>query len=232
MSDAEKRQLILYVESKKAVTTFYRPTVTSASVSVGSAPIGTTADTRGADAAGSVADESVYFLSDDQARCAHMTEEVAKRRGYAVKVVDVAKAGRLERLVTEHLRGVGHLPALITPSGLRIEGCDAFTEEKLAELMPTDLPSVRAFTYLKVKGGDFERIREALVAFPQVMELHFLTGDWDIFVVLEFPVVESRKREVLDFVTEQIRAIPEVLDTSTLVPEYTITKFPIKRYAH
>ena len=232
MSDAESRQLTLYVESKKAVTTFYRPSVSSASVAVGRAPISTTADTRGADAVGSVGDEPVYFLSDDQARCVHTTEEVAKRRGYSVKVIDVTKAGRLERLVTEHLRGVDHLPALVTPSGQRIEGCDAFTEEKLAELMPTDLPSVRAFTYLKIKGGDFEKIREALVAFPQVMELHFLTGDWDIFVVLEFPVSASRKREVLDFVTEKIRSIPEILDTSTLVPEYTITKFPIKRYAH
>ena len=31
------------------------------------------------------------------------------------------------------------------------------------------------------------RTRDQLVTFPEVKELHFLTGDWDIFVVLEFP---------------------------------------------
>jgi hypothetical protein len=32
---------------------------------------------------------------------------------------------------------------------------------------------------------------------------------------------------VLDFVTDTIRKIPEVIDTSTIVPEYSITKFPL-----
>ncbi|MEM0128886.1 MAG: Lrp/AsnC ligand binding domain-containing protein [Thermoplasmata archaeon] len=231
MSEPSRRQLTLYVESKKAVTTFYRPTVPATGVSVGSAPVATTAETRGADDSSSIGDPPVFFLSDDQAQCVALVEEVARRRGYSVKVVDVAKAGRIERLVTEHLRGVSQMPALVTPGGLRIEGCAAFTEEKLAEIMPTDLPSVRAFTYLKIKGGDLDAIRESLVAFPQVMELHFLAGDWDMLVVLEFPEGPAgRKREVLDFVTERIRSIPQILDTSTLVPEFTITKFPIKRY--
>ena len=56
--------------------------------------------------------------------------------------------------------------------------------------------------------------------------MHLLTGDWDVFVVLEFDPTRAKKRQVLDFVTERIRGIPEVLDTSTLVPEYTVTKFP------
>jgi hypothetical protein len=45
--------------------------------------------------------------------------------------------------------------------------------------------------------------------------------------VLEFGVGGTSKRQVLDFVTQQIRAMPEVVDTSTLVPEVTVTKFPI-----
>ena len=61
---------------------------------------------------------------------------------------------------------------------------------------------------------------------PEVKELHFLTGDWDILVCLDFPP-PATKRRVLDFVTERIRGIPEVLDTSTVVPEFSVTKFPI-----
>lgn len=227
MPDDESRELTLYVESKKTVTQFYRAgALAPPTAQVGSNPLPTSADTRGIDSSGSLG-EPVYFLSDDHARCVAFTEDLAKRRGYRVKVVDIAKTGRLERIVTERLRGVSRLPALISPTGMRLEGAEAFTEDAVCELMPTELRSVRAFTYLKVKGGDFDRIREVLVALPQVKELHFLTGDWDVFIVLEFPSTQSRKREVIDFVTDKIRSLPDVVDTSTLVPEYTITKFAI-----
>jgi DNA-binding Lrp family transcriptional regulator len=92
--------------------------------------------------------------------------------------------------------------------------------------MPAELSTVRAFTYLKVRGGDLDRIRELLLTLPEIREMHFLTGDWDVFVVLEFGEGRSNKRQVLDFVTDRIRGIPEVLDTSTLVPEYSVSKFP------
>ena len=223
----DPRNLTLYVQSKKAVTTFYRsPAQTAAPAGPGVAPIVTGAPTGVGDAA-AVADQAVYFLSDDQARCVALVEEVAARRGYHVEVVDIEKVGRLERLVTEHLRGVQTFPVLTTPGGTRLEGLDAFTPERLAEIMPTELKSVRAFSYLKVRGGDLDRIRRLLETFSEVKELHFLTGDWDMLVVLEFPPGDSNKRRVLDFVTDRIRGIPEVLDTSTVVPEYTVTKFPI-----
>ncbi|MCI4367892.1 MAG: Lrp/AsnC ligand binding domain-containing protein [Thermoplasmata archaeon] len=218
------RELTLYVQSKKAVTSFYRPpasrTSEAAALSPDYRPSGRTED----DAAGT--SEEVFFLSDDQARCLAVTEEIAKRRSYTVKVVDVAKVGRLERLVTEHLRGVTKFPVLIGPSGQRVEGTDAFTEEALFEMMPAEMSTLRAFTYLKVRGGDLDRIREQVLGFTEVKELHLLTGDWDVFLVLEFPAGGNMKRRILDFVTDRIRGIPEVLDTSTLVPEYSVTKFP------
>jgi DNA-binding Lrp family transcriptional regulator len=224
----DPRNLTLYVQSKKAVTTFYRSPAQTAAVTAGAgvAPTITGAPTGAGDAA-AVADSPVYFLSDDQARCVALVEEVAARRGYHVEVVDIEKVGRFERLVTEHLRGVQTFPVLTTPGGSRIEGIESFTPERLAEIMPTELKAVRAFTYLKVRGGDLDRIRRLLETFSEVKELHFLTGDWDMLVVLEFPAGDSNKRRVLDFVTDRIRGIPEVLDTSTVVPEYTVTKFPI-----
>ncbi len=220
----DPRRLKLYVRSKQAITTFYRAPTGSAAPGVGpnvSTPLSTT------DAAVASSDSPVHFLSDDQARCVAVTEDVARERGYHVDVVDIERAGRLERLVAEHLRSVTSFPVLLTPRGQRLEGVAEFTTVKLAELMPTELKAVRAFSYLKVHGGDLDRIRQTLETFPEVRELHFLTGDWDILVVLEFPAGGGNKRAVLDFVTERIRGIPEVLDTSTVVPEYTVTKFPI-----
>ena len=220
----DAREITLYVQSKKAVTTFYRPSAQSPG-GTGFASSGGAGPSSDGDIA--VSDSPVYFLSDDQSRCVALVEEVAGHRGYRVTVVDIEKVGRLERLVTEHLRGVQKFPVLISPLGRRLEGVSQFTDESLADLMPTDLKNVRAFSYLKVRGGDLERIRRLLESLPEVRELHFLTGDWDILIVLEFPPNSATKRTVLEFVTERIRGIPEVLDTSTIVPEFSVTKFPL-----
>jgi hypothetical protein len=219
----EPRELTLYVQSKKAVTTFYRSPAAPTTAVTGGVTGGVGQSSGDAEAG-----DTVYFLSDEQARCSALVEEMAGRRGYVVKVVDVEKVGRLERIITEHLRGVTKFPVLITPLGARLEGAEAFNEEELAAVMPTDLKSQRAFSYLKVRGGDLDRIRRLLETLPEVKELHFLTGDWDILVVLDFEAGASNKRRVLDFVTDRIRGIPEVLDTSTVVPEYSLTKFPLR----
>jgi DNA-binding Lrp family transcriptional regulator len=227
MVDDKAKELTLYIQSKKAVTSFYRPPQTPTSVSpdsiVGASPYGVAPGST--EASAPVAEET-YFLSDDQARCLALAEELGARRGYKINVVDIGKAGRVERLVAEHLRNVQNLPVLVNSTGQRLEGVEAFTEDNLCSFMPTELRGIRAFTYVKVRGGDLDRIRDIVLTFPEVRELHLLTGDWDVFIVLEFPDSGAKKREVLDFVTERIRGIPEVLDTSTLVPEYSATKFP------
>ena len=220
------RELTLYIQSKKTITMFYHPPAGPPGFGPTTQTIVTGAPPLEGEAQAGPSDGTVYFLSDDQSRALALTEELAARRGYQLKVVDVAKAGRLERLVTEHLRGVQTFPVLVAADGQRVVGADQFTEENVAALMPTELKGVRALTYIKVKGGDLDRIRRMLEGLGEVKELHFLTGDWDILVVLDFPPTVTNKRRVLDFVTERIRGIPEVLDTSTLVPEYSVTKFP------
>jgi DNA-binding Lrp family transcriptional regulator len=220
----DPRELTLYVQSKKAVSTFYRPAVAAPRPQGGPAPVGSAPS--GVEGAAVSDDAPVYFLSDDQSHCVALVEEVAAHRAYKVRIVDIEKVGRLERLVTEHLRGVQTFPVLVSASGERLQGTEQFTEENLAAFMPTELKNVRAMTYLKIRGGDMEHIRRLLEGLPEVKELHFLTGDWDILVVLEFPPAVGNKRRVLEFVTERIRGIPQVLDTSTVVPEFTVTKFP------
>jgi len=225
----DTRELTLYVQSKKAVTTFYRPAGVSPESQAAASMTGVGPAMSGppASAGSAVGDQAVHFLSDDQARCQAMVEEIANQRGYHVRVIDIEKVGRLERMVAEHLRGVQKFPVLISPLGARLEGVEAFTDEELSAIMPTDLKNVRAFSYLKVRGGDLDKIKRLLETLKEVKELHFLTGDWDILVVLDFEPSSSNKRRVLDFVTDRIRGIPEVLDTSTIVPEYTLTKFPL-----
>jgi DNA-binding Lrp family transcriptional regulator len=210
--------LTLFVESRKAITSFYRPPHPSD-------PQGG-ADIRSASTDVSEG-EAQYFLSDDQAGVVALVEELARRRGYSVDIKDVAKQGRIDKFVTEHLRNVTDLPVLVTHDGRRLEGVRAFTEERICELMPAELPAQRAFTYVKIRGGDFDAVRGALLHKPEVKEIHFLTGDWDAFIVLEFRPSQSAKREILSFVTTEIRSLGSVADTSTLVPEVSVTKFPI-----
>jgi DNA-binding Lrp family transcriptional regulator len=219
----DSRELTLYVQSKKAVTSFYRATPAAAAETALAGGVPATSSSS----SDAIADQSVLFLSDDQARCQALVEEIAAQRGYHLRVVDIERVGRLERLVTEHLRGVQKFPVLISPLGKRLEGVEAFTEDELAAIMPADLKSVRAFSYLKVRGGDLDKIKRLLETLGEVKELHFLTGDWDILVVLDFPPTTANKRRVLDFVTDRIRGIPEVIDTSTIIPEYSLTKFPL-----
>jgi DNA-binding Lrp family transcriptional regulator len=223
MPDAA-RELTLYVQSKKAVTTFYQLPPSAVPTAAVSQNQPTSAGDRQYDVR---ENESVHFLSDDQARCVALVEEIAAKRGYSVKVVDIEQAGRVERLIAEHLRGVQKFPVMISPKGARLEGVESFTDESLSALMPTELKSVRALTYIKVRGGDLDRIRHQLESLEEIRELHLLTGDWDVLAVLDFPQSTASKRRVLDFVTERIRGIAEVIDTSTVVPEYSITKFPI-----
>jgi AsnC-like helix-turn-helix protein len=223
MAEEKEHEVTLYVQSKKVITSFYRPPASRAAgaeaAGFGATPISSATSEDESPGAG----EEVFFLSDDQARCQAMVEEVGARRAYRVQVIDVAKVGRLERLVTEHLRGVQNFPVLVGHGGQRLEGPEAFTDERLCEMMPAEMKNLRAFTYLKVKGGNLDRIRDAVLAFPEVRELHMLTGDWDVFIVLEFS--STTKRAVLDFVTAKIRGLADVLDTSTLVPEYSVSKF-------
>ena len=99
----QSRELTLYVQSKKAVTTFYRTPAGNppAAVAMGVPPhLGT--PSTSADA---TAGDSVYFLSDEQARCVAMVEEIAAQRGYHLKVVDVEKVGRIEQFIGMLKRG-------------------------------------------------------------------------------------------------------------------------------
>lgn len=226
MTDATGREVTVYVQSRKVVSSFYRPPPGAISESPDAAWAGAGRVPSASGAQEPSVGSEEYFLSDEQARCLAMVEEMAARRGFRVRTVDLGRSGPIERLFTDRLRGVETLPVLVGSVGPRLEGTEAFTEEAVAATMPADLPMTRAFSYLKLRGGEIGPVRSALLAFPEVREVHVLTGDWDLFLVLEFSGSGEGKRRILEFVTSKIRSIPDVVDTSTLVPEWSVSKFP------
>lgn len=228
MPDEAPPELHLYVKSRKAVTAFYRPQPQQVQAT-GQDTIGVSSSLEGRTGRDSQEAQVDYMLSDDQARAVAIVEEVAARRGYSVKLIDVGRANPLTQFVEEHLRSVEKYPVLLIPGQPhRLESPEAFTPEALCQIMPAEPQYTRAFSYLKVKTAELDRVKKALLAFNEVKETHMVTGEWDLLVLLEFPPKEKMsKRHVLDFIIDRVAKINGVEDTSTLVPEYSITKFPI-----
>lgn len=229
MNATEAKEVTLYVQSKKAITSFYRGTATQLeTVSPGRDVPQGSASSGGTNISPEVGHaETAYILPDQQARVVAFLQEIAPPRGYSVKLIDVTRSNLVKKLLDTHLSGVEHYPVLVSPfGGKRLEGPDAFTEHALLDLMPADLPNVRAFTQLKVDPSKIDDIRTSLLGFPEVKEVHLITGDWDVYTVLEFPGSGSGKKHVFDFVLQKVAKVPGVQDFSTMIPEYSMTKFP------
>lgn len=230
--DVAKMEAILYVKSRKAVSSFYRPKSTQVETTDSGGHVGLGMSTSGGtNISEDMAEvDTGFVLSDEQAQAVALLEDVAPKRGYTLKIVDVTRTNVIKQMLDSHLKGVEAYPVLVVPvSGRRLEGPEAFTEMNVISLLPAELPHIRAFTRLKVKAAQVEQIRTALMAYDEVKETHLITGEWDIFVVLEFTQGEkgaSTKRRVINFVIEKIGKLDGVEDTSTLVPEDSISKFP------
>lgn len=173
--------------------------------------------------------DTAYMLPDEQQRALFLVEELAAKRGYVLKVVDVAKTHLISQVPDPNMKGAELFPVLVVPfSGHRLEGPDAFTEEKVCSVLPAELETVRAFSYIKVRASEIDRVQSALLNFDEVKETHLITGDWDMLAILEFQTTGGRnKKRVLDFIVEKVSNLPGVEDTSTVVPELSMTKFPL-----
>ncbi len=228
MAPARTNEILLYVKSHKAVTSFYRPRSTA--MDVMGDPHAKAADSDATDTSDEMTDaEGAYMLSDEQARCVSLAEEVALRRGYHLKIIDVARTNLVTKLLDSHLSGATTFPVLVVPSsGHRLIGPSAFSELSLLALLPAEMKNRRAFTYLKVDAVDLDEVRQNLLNLPEVKEVHVITGDWDLFLVLEFAGSgEITKRQVLDFIIGLKKRVPGVSDTSSFIPELSVTKFPL-----
>jgi DNA-binding Lrp family transcriptional regulator len=222
-------EVVLYIKSRKVVTAFHhanesqvrsRPAEASAGGPISSS------DNAPQDANDV---EVGFMLPDEQSKVLTMVEEITARRGYNLKVVDVGKTNPITQFVETRLRGVENFPVLeVVHSHRRLEGPESFNEDRLCAVMPTELKLVRVFSYLKVKTPEIDNVQKKLLNYDEVKETHLVTGDWDVLAILEFPTSDAgSKRQVLDFIIEKMAKIPGVEDTSTLVPDFSMTKFPL-----
>lgn len=87
---------------------------------------------------------------------------------------------------------------------------------------------VRAFVLVKAKAGRERHIAEKLLGYDEVKETHLITGEWDIMTVLEVQkdIVAPSQDKVVRFVLDKVSRIKGVLDTNTIVAEFSQTKFP------
>jgi len=87
----------------------------------------------------------------------------------------------------------------------------------------------RAFVLVNVAPGKEKKILEKLLKYDEVIEGHIITGQYDVLVVLEFElygreIFASFQETASKFVVEKIRKLRNVLDTSTIIPSFSVTK--------
>jgi len=86
----------------------------------------------------------------------------------------------------------------------------------------------RAFVLLSVELGKEEEVMEKLLKIGEVKEVHIITGENDLIVVLETErelVVPSSKK-ITDLISRRIASINGVQDTETMIPTLSKTKWP------
>lgn len=84
----------------------------------------------------------------------------------------------------------------------------------------------RAFILIEVTPGKERNVVDKLLEHEQVVEAHVITGKHDILAVLQVEreiAVPDADRVML--VLDKIRRTPEVLDTETILPVFSKTKF-------
>jgi DNA-binding Lrp family transcriptional regulator len=98
--------------------------------------------------------------------------------------------------------------------------------KKMSTLNESDYPDmlrvITAFVLMTVEGRRELQIVEKLKGLPEVQEVHSVHGSYDIIVkiVLERDLVASDAETIGQFVHHQVRLMPGVLTTQTLIPSY------------
>ena len=87
----------------------------------------------------------------------------------------------------------------------------------------------RAFVFVDVVPGKEQKVMERLLKYDEVIEVHIITGEHDVFAVLEFElygreVYASVQETISKFVTERVCKIRGIKDTNTIIPTFSLTK--------
>ena len=81
----------------------------------------------------------------------------------------------------------------------------------------------KAVVLIKAKTGHEREVSEKLLKIAEVKEVHIITGEWDILVVVETEreLVLPSQEKVLEVVMGKITKIRDVKDTNTLIPSFS-----------
>ena len=87
----------------------------------------------------------------------------------------------------------------------------------------------RAFVFIDVAPGKERKVAEKLLKYNEIVEVHLITGEYDILAVLEFElygkqVFTSFQETASKFVLDRIRKLGCVQDTNTIIPSLSLSK--------
>jgi len=87
----------------------------------------------------------------------------------------------------------------------------------------------RAFVLIDVSPGKERKIAEKLLKYNEIVEVHLITGEYDILAVLEFElygkqVFTSFQETASKFVLDKIRRLGFVQNTNTIIPSLSLSK--------
>jgi DNA-binding Lrp family transcriptional regulator len=102
--------------------------------------------------------------------------------------------------------------------------------EKMANQHKDDYPEmlreITAFVLLNIRAKNEARILDKLFALKEVQEVHSIHGNVDVLtkIVLQRDLLSSDAEIISVFVNEQMRQIPGVISTQTLIPGHSKIK--------
>ena len=87
----------------------------------------------------------------------------------------------------------------------------------------------RAFVFIDVTPGKDKKVAKKLLKNNEVLEVHMITGKYDILAVLEFElyakqIFTSFQETASKFVLDKIRKLDCVQDTNTIIPTHSLSK--------
>lgn len=88
--------------------------------------------------------------------------------------------------------------------------------------------SYRAFVRVGTVPGEDEAVVQRLLKFKEVLEVHFISGDYDLLTVVEISLhgktIFTPIQDVTQFIVQKIRKVPGVRITNTMLPLRSLTK--------
>jgi len=88
--------------------------------------------------------------------------------------------------------------------------------------------SYRAFVRVGTVPGQDEAVVERLLKFKEVLEVHFISGDYDLLAVVEISLhgktIFTPIQDVTQFIVQKIRKVAGVRITNTMLPLRSLTK--------